>query len=232
MSFLDSIKQSALELLHATTNALHAQFANSLAQAGLNVSESDHVDTLMSTAQAASSASATSAPNYADHAVATFTTGMTSAMLNFAQHFLPAQFQGAAASAATAAASVASDVAASKPVDVASVGDTITKVAAGVLATAIPGVAPIAAAAEPLIEGIEHAFEGGASATQVATSVAESAAPTIEQVAASAADKALPGAGELVTGVLGAAEAALGLGSSAPAPSNTDSVQPANTQGV
>lgn len=232
MSFLDSIKQSALDLLHATSNALHAQFANSLAQAGHPVSESDHVDTLMSTAQAAGTASLTTAPNYADHAVATFTSGMTAAMLNFAQHFLPTKFQGAAAAAAQAAAGVANDVAASKPVDVASVADTITKVAAGALAVAIPGVAPIAAAAEPLIEGIEHAFEGGASVAQVATSVAASAAPTIAQVAADAADKALPGAGEIVTGVLGAAEAAFGLTPAAPAATNTDSVQPANSQGV
>lgn len=245
MSFFDSLKQSALDVLHATVNALHAQFAASLAQAGHPVTPDDHTDTLVQSA-ANASAKPGSAPTYADHALATFTTGVTQAMLQFAQQHMPAKFQAATADAVTAATSVANDVAASKPVDVSSVADTATKVAAGVLSVAVPGAAPIVALAEPLIESIEHAFEGGASAAQVATATVQTAAPVVEQAAgtlaasvtqtvAAEADKVLPGGGQLVGELVQAGEAALGVGSEpvpgapAAAPSQTPAASAPDT---
>lgn len=107
MSFLDSLKQDALAVLHATTLALHAQLANTLSQAGHAVTEEDHVDTLVSAARAAATGAANAtiasntAPNYADAALATFTHSMTAALIQFAQQHLPAKFQGVAQEAAS-----------------------------------------------------------------------------------------------------------------------------------
>jgi hypothetical protein len=237
MSFLDSIKQDALAALHATVNALHATFANSLAQAGHNVSPDDHVDTLMQTAVAASAATGkpagTAVPNYADHALASFTTSMTGALLAFAQAHLPSKFQGAAAAAAPAIGDAVNAATAGQPVNTGALVDTGLQVAAGVAAAAIPGAAPIVAAAAPLVEGIVHALEGGQKPADVATSVAQTAltaaAPAVAQVesdvvgaAASAADKVVPGAGGLVTAIadlgLQAVESKLGANPNGAAP--------------
>lgn len=113
MAFLDALKQDALSVLHATANALHAQLANTLAQAGHAVSEDDHVDTLVASARAAATGAASApaasrtAPNYADAALATFTHSMTAALIQFAQQHLPAKFQGVAAEAAPVVEQVA-----------------------------------------------------------------------------------------------------------------------------
>ena len=108
MSFLDALKDSALNVLTTTVNALHAQFANTLIQAGHDVSTDAHVDTLMQTALSVAQSTgkpqgAGAAPNYADHALATFSQGMGQAMSVFAHAFLPAKFQPIADAAAAAA---------------------------------------------------------------------------------------------------------------------------------
>jgi len=114
MSFLDTLKQDALAVFHATANALHAQLANTLSQAGHPVTEADHVDTLVQTAANAATGAAnaaqasTVAPNYADAALATFTQAMTAAAVQFAQAHLPAKFQGVAADVAQVATDVVS----------------------------------------------------------------------------------------------------------------------------
>lgn len=155
MAFLDALKQDALAVLHSTANALHAQLANTLAQAGHAVSEADHVDTLVSAARgaatgfASASAAATTAPNYADAALATFSQSMTAALIQFAQQHLPAKFQGVAETAVT----VVADAVASKPTTAELVGDGL-KIAEAIVSAEIPAAAPIAAVVEPLIEGL------------------------------------------------------------------------------
>jgi hypothetical protein len=159
MSFLDSLKQDALAVLHATANALHAQLANTLSQAGHAVTEADHVDTLVNTARAAATgaasavASSTIAPNYADAALATFNQSMTAALIQFAQQHLPAKFQGVAADAAQTVA----DTTAGKSTVVTLVDDGL-KIAGATLSAVIPGAAPIAAIVEPLAEEVVAAI--------------------------------------------------------------------------
>jgi hypothetical protein len=155
MSFLDSLKQDALAVLHATANALHAQLANTLAQAGHSVTEGDHVDTLVNTAQAAATgaasapAASTTAPNYADAALATFNQSMTVALINFAQQHLPAKFQGIASEATAAIADATASGA-----SLETVIDDGLKIAQTVVTAELPAAAPIAAAVEPLAEEV------------------------------------------------------------------------------
>ena len=104
MTEIAEIKSDALNILHTTANALHAQLAALLAQAGHFVSDGDHLSTLIGVAVKASAATgapvgSNTAPNYADHALATFTTSLTAALLEFGQKHLPAKFQPLAAEA-------------------------------------------------------------------------------------------------------------------------------------
>lgn len=236
MSFLDSIKQSALEVLHGTVNALHAQFAASLAQAGHPVTAEAHVDTLVQTAVKAGNGSGNGvAPNYADHALATFSTSMTAALLQFAQAHLPAKFQGAAEEAASTATAAIEG----KHMNLGDIAETALKIGADVAAAVVPGAAPIVAIAEPLVEAVVKSAAAGASVEQAATPVVAAVAPVAEQAAnqlasavtadvAAEADKALPGAGALVTALEGAAVAAV----TAPTPASADTAPSANTQGM
>jgi hypothetical protein len=230
MSFLDSIKQSALDVLHATANALHAQFASTLAQAGHPVTADDHVDTLVQTAVQAAAATGTPqaagvAPNYADHALASFSTSMTAALLQFAQQHLPSKFLGIAQTASDVVTSVASGSATA-----ASIEHTVLEGAAAAASALIPGAAPIAAIVAPMVEAAISAPAETASAAVAA--VTEQAAPVVAAVAATAtaaveakAEEALPGAGALVGSLISAVEQVV-------MPSTTDVVPPTNTQGM
>ena len=175
MSFLDTLKQDALAVFHATANALHAQLANTLSQAGHPVTEADHVDTLVQTAAnaatgAASAAQAsTVAPNYADAALATFTQAMTAAAVQFAQAHLPAKFQGVAADVAQVATDVVSGakslddvkqaaVAAAVPAAASIVNEGVAELSAladsklpgaGAIVGALAGVAETALSGQP-----------------------------------------------------------------------------------
>ena len=98
MTDFTEIRTDALAALHTVANALHGQFAAALAQAGHAVTDADHLSTLIGEAVKASAATgkpvgANTAPNYADHALATFTTSLTVALLEFGQKHLPAKFQ-------------------------------------------------------------------------------------------------------------------------------------------
>lgn len=180
MSFLDSLKQDALVVLHATTNALHAQLANALAQAGHPVSEADHVDTLVASARSAATgaasaaAASTTAPNYADAALATFTHSMTAALIQFAQQHLPAKFQGVAADAAQTVA----DATTGKP-PVAAVAEGVLKVTAAAASVAVPSAAPFIAIAEPLVEEVVAGFAASAEAAAQASSEPVQAPATV-----------------------------------------------------
>lgn len=225
MSFLDSLKQDALAVLHATANALHAQLANTLSQAGHPVTEADHVDTLVQTAQASATGSAGApvassvAPNYADAALATFNQSMTAALIQFAQQHLPAKFQGVAAGAVQAASDVLDD----GKVTASEAASAVANVGAAVAAAVVPGAAPIAAAAAAIVNSVAS---GETSAKDAATSVADTALQAGGAIASAAADKALPGAGALVSAAVEAIEAAV-TGKSA-----ADTTPAANTSGM
>lgn len=189
MSFLDSLKQDALAVLHATANALHAQLANTLAQAGHAVSEADHVDTLVGVARAAATgaasavAASTTAPNYADAALATFNQSMTAALIQFAQQHLPAKFQGVAGDAAAAIA----DATGSKPAVETLIDDGLKLAQAG-LSAAVPDAAPIAAIVEPLAQEVADAVL--APKTQAPAPIVDA---TVEEVTTTTPTKAADG---------------------------------------
>jgi len=205
MSFLDSLKQDALAVLHATANALHAQLANTLSQAGHSVSEADHVDTLVQTAQSAATGAAgapvasTIAPNYADAALATFNQSMTAALIQFAQQHLPAKFQGVAADAVQAASNVLAD----GKVSASEVVSAVAGVASNVAAVAVPQAAPIVDAVASTVSSVAS---GATTAQDAAKSVASAALQAGETIAEAAAEKALPGAGALVGAGIAAIE--------------------------
>jgi hypothetical protein len=245
MSFLDALKTNALNVLHATVNALHAQFAASLAQAGHDVNADTHVNDLVQTAVTAGAATGkpagTATPNYADHALATFSQSMTAAMLAFAQSHLPAKFQPVGEEAAQVANDVVSAAATGTHVDAAAVGDTVTKVAASAITAAVPGAAPIVAVAEPIIESLEHAFEGGRSAGEEMETVAQQAAPVVETAAATAAtelagtataelSKVVPA--DTASALVGAGEALISSFVHPSSESAPDKTPAPNTQGV
>lgn len=170
MSFLDTLKQDALAIFQATANALHAQLANTLSQAGHPVTEADHVDTLVQTAVNASTGAAnaaqavTTAPNYADAALATFSTAMTSAAVQFAQAHLPAKFQGVAADAVGAVSNV---VAGGTP-SVATAVSAAAGIAASVGEALAPQAAPLISAAEAIVEQFAHAGDAAPSSSEPA----------------------------------------------------------------
>lgn len=220
MSFLDSLKQDALAVFQATANALHAQLANTLSQAGHAVTEDDHVDTLVQTASAASTGAAsaaqasTTAPNYADAALATFTQSLTAAAVQFAQAHLPAKFQGVASTAVQAVSGALAD-------GTVSTGEAV-QAAASVAQAAVAAVAPNAAPiVDEAVQAVQAVSSGTTSAASVVASVASTALQAGETIAAAVADKALPGAGALVTAGIGAIEAALSGNSSAASAANT-----------
>lgn len=179
MSLIETLRQDALGVLHTTVNALHAQLANTLAQAGHAVSEADHVDTLVGVARAAATGAAsavvasTTAPNYADAALATFGQSMTVALVQFAQQHLPAKFQSGAAGGAAAAGD---DATGSEPVGATTIDDGV-KLARIAISAAIPEAAPIAAVVAPLAEGVVDT---------VLETKAHEVAPEIESPAATA----------------------------------------------
>lgn len=151
MSFLDALKDSALNVLHTTVNALHAQFANTLIQAGHDVSLDAHADTLVQVALGAAQSTgkpqgAGAAPNYADHALATFSQGMGAALSTFAHAFLPEKFQpiaDAAANVVNTGKVTASDI----------VGTVETAVETLAPAPIAAAVATVAGVAESVLEG-------------------------------------------------------------------------------
>ena len=240
MSFLDAIKQDALATFNAVANALHAQFANTLSQAGHAVTPSDTVDTLVTTASSAAANAPTEAhAAVANNALATFTTGLTAAALQFAQAHLPAKFQSSASAAIQTAGNVAAAVASGSTLDAQSIATDLTRVAAGAVAAAVPGVAPIVSAVEPLVESVESALTSSAPAANVAAAVEQAAAPAVtaavqtgaaavESTLAAEVDKVAPGAGaSLVSAGVAAIEQAAGVGTASP-----DQTPAANPNGV
>lgn len=164
MDLFATIKQDAVAFLHTTANALKAQFAMNLAQAGHAVTADDHVSALVSTAVSASAATnkpagAGVAPNYADHALATFQTSMTAAMLQFAAAHLPAKFQHDLAAGADVVNNVLDAVEGAAPLNLRQDAQDVTKVAAD-LVSIVPGAAPVVAVIEPVVLAAESLLPG------------------------------------------------------------------------
>lgn len=149
MSFLDAFKDSALNVYHATLDALHATFANTLIQAGHAVTPTDHADVLVASALSVAAAvgkpqASSAAPNYADHALVAFNQGTTRAMLQFAANFLPAKL----APVAQAVAAVVADPAHA----VAGLASAAEAVGVAALEAAVPGAAPFVEALSPVVD--------------------------------------------------------------------------------
>jgi hypothetical protein len=199
MSFLDEIKQRALDVLHATTNAVHAQFAASLMQAGHDVTPDDHADVLMTSALNAAAATGkpvgTAAPNYADHAVATFSTNMSAALMQFASAFLPAKFQPVVAGAAQAV----SDATADGKVTAGEAVDAGLKIAAAAAAAVSPAAGAIAAIVEPLAESVADKVASGTSVSDAAAPVVQAAAAAVQPAVTEAVTQATEAASEAVS---------------------------------
>lgn len=192
MSFFDEIKADALAMLQATANALHAQFARTLAQAGHDVTEDDPVEKLVACATCAGSvanAPATSAPvaiapNYADAALATFNQSMTAALIGFAQQHLPEKFQATATNTIKGVSSALAD----GQIDGKEAANLAIGAALGAATAALPAALPAIAIAGSVIT----------SPDTVIDNVIDNAAQIGTEVAASVADKVVPGAGEIV----------------------------------
>lgn len=198
MSFLDALKTDALAALHATANALHAQFARTLAQAGHDVTEDDPVEKLVQCATCAGSQTAAAttgvvAPvplNYADAALATFNQSMTAALIGFAQQHLPQKFAPVTAATIQDVSEALSDGKISKQeaTNIA-IGAAVGAVGAALSPSAAAVVVPVATAL-------------AAAPGEIVDAALDNAAQIGAAVASAAAEKVLPGSGELLN-VLG-----------------------------
>lgn len=189
MSILDTLRQDALDALHATVNSLHSDFAAKLVAAGHDVSADDHTDKLVAAASTAA-AQPGQPPTYADAALASFSLSMTHALLAFATQHLPAKFQPILAAAEPGVDQLALDLGENKPVEKSSLIDDVVKVAETAASVLIPGAAPVVA----LVEGVREAVEGGQGSTAAQTAVG-AVESVVERTAETAAEKALPGLG-------------------------------------
>ena len=96
------VKPDALLALHGSAEALHANLVGALTDAGHALPEDPKPTETVAVAIGAGAATSTSPPNYADHALAAYQTGLATAMLAFARAHMPAKFQPAAELAARA----------------------------------------------------------------------------------------------------------------------------------
>ena len=191
MAVLDTLRQDALDALHATVNSLHSDFAAKLVAAGHDVSADDHTDKLVAAATTAV-AQPGQPPTYADAALASFSLSMTHALLAFATQHLPAKFQPILAAAEPGVEQLALDLGENKPVEKSELIDDAVKVAETAASVLIPGAAPVVALVEAVRGAFEHGSATPASVEQTAVGAVES---VIEHTAEAAAEKALPGLG-------------------------------------
>lgn len=97
------VKPDTLLALHGSAEALHANLVKSLnAAEGVAIDPEQPADFVVGVAQQLGNTGTGYAPNYADHALAAYQTGLATAMLAFARAHLPAKFQPAAELAALA----------------------------------------------------------------------------------------------------------------------------------
>lgn len=110
MTDTNTIQSDALTALHAGAEALHADLVFKLNAAGENVDHNGPEALTVAVAKLAgntgSNIPGSSVPNYADHALATYQTGMAALLIAFARAHLPAKFQPAAEQAVLAVADV------------------------------------------------------------------------------------------------------------------------------
>lgn len=98
----DGANLDALLALHGSAEALHANLVGALTDAGHVLDADPKPYDTVAVALDAGTAAPGVPPNYADHALAAYQTGLATAMLAFARAHLPVKFQPAAELAARA----------------------------------------------------------------------------------------------------------------------------------
>lgn len=157
MSLITEVNKDILSAFQNAAAGIHAQFANTLKQAGHNVSEENTASQLLNVAATASNTvgkPATGiAPNYADFALQGFLTSMEQIAVQFAAAHLPDKLKPVAAELSSELQSALGG----QPVNTASAAEDVTE-AAGAIAVAVdPAAAPIVAVAEPIAKDVEAA---------------------------------------------------------------------------
>jgi hypothetical protein len=183
MSF-DAIKQDALALFRAAVIGIHAQFANTLVQAGHAVSEESTASELLNSAAGAANtigkpAAANAAPNYADFALHAFMVSMEHAAVNFAAAHLPDKYKpvmGAITAEVQAAVT-------GQPVSEAQVVDAVVDAAGAAVDIAEPELAPIVTLAEPIVENEAVELLHAQPISEPVVPTAEPGAPVISPFA-------------------------------------------------
>jgi hypothetical protein len=155
------INPSVLANFQAAAAGIHAQFANTLAQAGLPVTEQHTASQLINAAAQASSMvgkpfNPGTAPNYADFALQGFLHTMEQLAIQFAAQHLPDRLKPVLADLSAGVQTALGGVKADAPV----LAKDVTEIAAAAVSVADPAAAPIVAAAEPVAEAIESAVLG------------------------------------------------------------------------
>lgn len=155
---LESIKLDVLGAFQAAAAGIHAQFANTLVQAGHPVSEASTASELINAAAAASNTvgkpvMTTTAPNYADFALHAFLTSMEQIAVQFAAAHLPDKYKPVMEQLDSGVQAALGGVSA----HAATIAKDVTAAAAVAAEVAVPEAAPIIAAAEPVAETLESA---------------------------------------------------------------------------
>ena len=181
MSLITEVNKDILSAFQNAAAGIHAQFANTLKQAGHNVSEENTASQLLNVAATASNTvgkPATGiAPNYADFALQGFLTSMEQIAVQFAAAHLPDKLKPVMAELSGEIQSALGG----QPVNTAGVVEDVTEAAGAVAVAVDPAAAPIVAVAEPIAKEVEAAVLAPASEAQSA------AAPVQSEVAAPAA---------------------------------------------
>ena len=166
---LETIQQDILGAYQAAVAGIHAQFANTLAQAGHNVSEANTASELINSAVAVAqtmgkSAAANVAPNYADFALHAFMVSMERAAITFAAAHLPDKYKPVFG----ALSADVQDAIGGEHVSVATVVEDTTAAAGAAVEMAEPTLAPVVELAEPVVQREEATLLSDAPPVAVA----------------------------------------------------------------
>lgn len=153
---LETIKEDVLAAYKAAVAGIHAQFANTLAQAGHAVNETNSSSQLINSAAAAANslgkpAGANAAPNYADFALNAYMNSMGNAASQFAAAHLPDQYKPLIEEMDAGVLALMG----LKPISKTEVVEGVTKAVETAAAIAEPAAAPVIAVAAPIIEQVE-----------------------------------------------------------------------------
>lgn len=170
---VDAAETVGKDLLSAFRNAaagIHAQFANTLFQAGHSVSEANTASQLINVAMGASATagkpvSTNTAPNYADFALTGYFRSMEQLAIQFAAAHLPDKLKPVVTEMS---ADIQNALGAGQPVTKAEVAEEATKIAAEVGEAVDPALSPVIEVAA----GVAEQIEGDALAPKLETTAA------------------------------------------------------------